>query len=205
MDINKLKELAFSLMAKRKAHLGREKGFIYHHGVRVSTLAIKLREIILPEDNSHDDIIIAASLFHDIAKGIEPHGRYGSVLVKDVLAENCTEDEINKISEIIYYHPLRKKENNYSEYIKIVQDADILDHFGSIEIWMNFQYNSYKDKSLHDSLDFYKNQFDEQAKNYRQSLNYEVSRRIFQEKTDFVHSFVKRMEIEANGGFYCIP
>ncbi|WP_425448841.1 HD domain-containing protein [Dethiothermospora halolimnae] len=202
MDINVLKEVARELMINRKAHIGREKGFIYYHGERVGKLSLKLREHILGDNSSHDDIMVIASLFHDVAKGIEPHGRYGAVLVKDILKEHCTESEIEKISEIIHYHTLRKQDNNYSEYIKIVQDADVLDHFGSIEIWMNFQYSAYEDKPMYKSLEFYKNEFESHAKKCRDSLNYQVSRKIFDDKIKFVHSFIDRFKVETQGDFY---
>lgn len=202
MDINALKGIANKLMSNRKAHIEREKGFIYYHGERVAKLSLKLRERILADDSSHDDIIFVASLFHDVAKGIEPHGKYGSVLVRNILEEYCVEKEINKISEIVYYHSLRKQNNDYSEYIKIVQDADILDHFGTTEIWMNFQYYAHKDKPMNSSLEFYNNEYGTYVQNCRELLNYEVSRKIFDDKVEFVESFVNRFKVEAEGDFY---
>lgn len=199
MDINALQELAQKMMENRKAHLGREKGFIYYHGVRVSKVAINLRKMILPEDSSYDEILIVASLFHDVAKGIEPHGTYGSVLVKEILKDYCTEEEINKISELIYHHSLMKIDNGYSDYIKIIQDADILDHFGSIEIWNNFQYYAHTDEPMHKSIEFYDNEFDDEVKKCRELLNYDVSRKIFDDKISFVHSFVDRFKKEVAG------
>ncbi|HEY5561410.1 MAG TPA: HD domain-containing protein [Clostridiaceae bacterium] len=199
MDIKVLKEIAYKHMGNRKAHLEREKGFIYYHGLRVSKLSLILREAILPGDASHDDIIVAASLFHDIGKGMEPHGKYGAVLVKDILIEYCTELEIAKIAEIIYCHNLRKKSNDYSEYIKIVQDADILDHFGTIEIWMNFQYYAYKDEPMQNSIEFYHNEYDALVQDCRGQLNYEVSLKIFDEKVAFGYSFIARFKKETEG------
>jgi uncharacterized protein len=201
MDTNILQEVAYKLMGNRKAHLEREKGFIYYHGLRVSKLSLKLREVILPEDNSHDDIMVAASMFHDVAKGIEPHGKYGAVLIIDILKDHCTEYEIDKISEIIHYHQLRKKDNDYSDYIKIVQDADILDHFGTIEIWMNFQYYAHVDEPMKNSLEFYKNEFEAHAKSCRELLNYEISYKIFDDKISFINSFIDRFNKEAEGEF----
>ena len=203
MDINSLKEIAYKLLANRKSHLEREKGFTYYHGQRVSKLSLRLRESILSEDCSHDDIIVVASLFHDIAKGIEPHGKYGAVLMKDVLKEYCTEYEINEITEIIYSHNLRKKNNSYSEYIKIVQDADILDHFGSVEIWMNFQYYAHKDEPMQNSVEFYNKEYDSEVQKCRALLNYNVSQEIFDDKVSFVHSFIDRFSLESEGDF-CI-
>lgn len=199
MDINELQELAQKMMKNRKAHIGREKGFIYYHGLRVSKIAIKLREIILPEDSSYDEILVVASLFHDVAKGIEPHGTYGSVLVKELLKDYCTEQEISEIAELIYYHSSRTKDNEYSEYIKIIQDADMLDHFGSTEVWMNFVYNAHKDASMYKSLEFYENEYEVEVSKCRALLNYEVSRKIFDEKVSFTRSFVDRFRKETAG------
>jgi uncharacterized protein len=199
MDINIVSEIAHKLMVNRKAHLAREKGFIYYHGVRVSKLALKLREVIIPEDYSHDDILVVASLLHDVAKGIEPHGKFGAVLVKDILREHCTEYEINEIADIVHYHQQRIRENNYSDYIKIVQDADILDHFGAIEIWMNFQHYAYTDEPMHNSVEFYSSEFDSIVHKSRELLNYDVSRKIFDDKISFVNSFVDRFKKESEG------
>lgn len=203
MDINALQELAQKMMENRKAHLEREKGFTYYHGLRVSKVAINLRKIVLPEDSLYDEILITASLFHDVAKGIEPHGTYGSVLVKEILKDYCTEEEIDKISELIYHHSLRKMDKNYSDYIKIIQDADILDHFGSIEMWINFQYYAHTDEPMHKSIEFYDNEFDDEVQRLRGLLNYDVSRKIFDDKISFVHSFVNRFKKEVAGEF-CI-
>jgi len=202
MDINVLKEIAYKLMGNRKAQLEREKGFIFYHGLRVSKLSLNLRKVILKEDSSHDDIITVASLFHDVAKGIEPHGKNGAVLVKDILRDYCSEDEITEIADIIYYHSLRKKNNDYSEYIKIVQDSDMLDHFGAMDVWLNFQHCAYKDEPIQKALEFYNNIYNAEVQKCRALLNYEVSCEIFDNKVSFTDLFVDRLRREEDGEIY---
>ncbi|MCB2286609.1 HD domain-containing protein [Clostridium algidicarnis] len=202
MDIKVIEEIAYKMMVNRKAHIEREKGFIYYHGLRVSKISLKLRKIILKEDCSHDDMIFVACLFHDIAKGIEPHGKYGAILARDILNQHCTEYEINEIANIIHNHSLRKKNNDYSEYVKIVQDSDILDHFGSIEIWMNFLYYAHKDKPISNSLEFYDSQYTFEVEKCRELLNYDVSRKIFDEKVSFATSFIDRFRRENEGEIF---
>lgn len=199
MDINVLKEIAYKLMGNRKAQLEREKGFIFYHGLRVSKLSLNLRKVILKEDSSHDDIITVASLFHDVAKGIEPHGKNGAVLVKDILRDYCSEDEINEIADIIYYHSLRKKNNDYSEYIKIVQDSDMLDHFGSMDVWLSFQHCAYKDEPIQKALAFFNNEYNAEVQKCRALLNYDVSCEIFDNRVSFTNLFVDRLRREEEG------
>jgi uncharacterized protein len=202
LDLQKLRELAFKHMGNRKAHREREKGFIYYHGQRVANIALTLRKLILPEDDSRDDLLAAAAYFHDIAKGIEPHGQYGAVLAVDLLKEYCTQDELSEITEMIRCHQLRDDAAAYPDHIKILQDADILDHFGTIEVWMNFQYYAFTDEPVSESVKFYKDEFPQHIKEVWQMLNYEVSKRIYKEKVNFINSFTDRFYVEAEGGIY---
>lgn len=64
MELDRIKNLAYELLKDRKAQSDREKGYIYYHGERVSKLAIRLRQRLFYGDSSHDECIIAASLFH---------------------------------------------------------------------------------------------------------------------------------------------
>ncbi len=202
MNLEKIKELAYKHMADRKAHKEREKGFIFYHGVRTGKLAVSLREAIIPGNTQKDQILRVAGYFHDVAKGIEPHGEYGAVLVKEILKDQCTPSELEEISELIFYHQKRKKDPNYSDYIKIFQDADTLDHLGTIEIWMNFNYYSYMEQPIEESVKFYNEHFDEQVRTMRELLNYQISERILDDKVQFVKDFAERMKAEANGEIF---
>jgi len=143
--------------------------------------------------------MIVASLFHDVAKGIEPHGQYGATLVREILNGYCDISEIEDIADLIHCHQLRKKDTNFSEYVKIIQDADLLDHFGTIEIWMNFQYYAYADKPITESVKFYNEQFDGHTMEIRNLLNFEVSQQIFDDKITFQKMFTDRLAVEAKG------
>ncbi len=202
MNLEKIKELAYKHMADRKAHKEREKGFIFYHGVRTGKLAVSLREAIIPGNTQKDQILRVAGYFHDVAKGIEPHGEYGAVLVKEILKDQCTPSELEEISELIFYHQKRKKDPNYSDYIKIFQDADTLDHLGTIEIWMNFNYYSYMEQTIEESVKFYNEHFDGQVRTMRELLNYQISERILDDKVQFVKDFAERMKAEANGEIF---
>ncbi len=199
MDLVKIKELAFKHLANRKAHKDREKGFIYYHGQRVANIAVELRKKILPDEKRYDGPIVAAAYFHDIAKGIEPHSYYGTILVQEILQDYCTGEELELICEIIRYHQFRDKTKNYNHYIKLVQDADVLDHGGLVEIWMNFLYNAHRERTLLDSLNFYQTEYDALAQKMRGALNYPISLEIYDEKQDFIKGFVERMNKEAYG------
>ncbi|MDF2840232.1 MAG: hypothetical protein K0Q99_1004 [Clostridia bacterium] len=198
MDLELIKQRAFENLGKRKAHTHRETGFIYYHGARVANLVINLRKLVLPEDRSMDEILQAAAYFHDIAKGIEPHSKYGAVLVKEILQDLCTAEELEQIAELISCHAHRKI-RKYNSYEMLLQDADLLDHFGTIELWMNFCYSAIDDKNIDFSLYYYDTEFKQIADKNRSLLNFGVSEKIFDEKLQFVHDFVKRMKIENIG------
>ncbi len=199
MDLVVIRNLAFKHLGDRKAHLHREKGFIYYHGQRVAKIAVSLRESLFPTNSSIDRILTVASYFHDVAKGIEPHATYGAVLARELLAEYCDSEDLDKICEVIAYHQFRDKTKSYTESIKIVQDADILDHCGVMEIWMNFQYYAHTNGTIQESLAFYQRKYAQHIKALRELLNYEISKEIFDEKAAFVDRFVSRMALEVEG------
>ena len=198
MDLELIKQRAFENLGTRKAHRHRETGFIYYHGVRVANLVINLRKLILPKDNSMDEILQAAAYFHDVAKGIEPHNEYGAILVREMLQDLCTKEEMEQIAGLIQCHALRKK-RAYNDYEMLLQDADLLDHFGTIELWMCFNYNAIEDEDMNASIDYYNTEYNDMAAKNRSLINFEVSERIFDEKQVFLYDFVKRMEIENKG------
>ncbi len=203
-NIESLRKLAYELLAARRSHDYREKGFIYYHGQRVAKLAINLRKLIIPDDDSNDDVIRVASYFHDIAKGIEPHFEYGAILVKEILKEYFTEEELKKIVDIVRYHTLRRKDNDYADYIKIVQDADILDHYGTIGVWLDFHYYAYHDLSMEKALEIYEQEYEKQISKVRELLNYDISKKIYDDRVEFQRKFFRRFAVEVKGDIFTV-
>ena len=167
---------------------------------------ISLRKAVTGDD-SHDDLLRAAAMFHDVGKGIEPHARSGSVLVRDLLQGYATADEVEEMARLIAAHCDRHpNEEKYDLWAKLLQDADLLDHFGTCDIWMCFNYCAYNgQEGIQKAADFLENEFPQHAKRYRELLNFEVSRRIFDEKLAFERSFTQRLLIEATGNYISIP
>lgn len=84
----------------------------------------------------------------------------------------------------------------------LVQDADILDHLGSQEIWLKFMFSAYEDENVFDAINWWDS---EEYKTYhdkvRKSLNYDISKKIFDEKEAFEKHFAERFLREANGEY----
>ncbi len=200
MDLNHINEIAFNLMASRKAHLEREKGGIYHHGQRTANLALELRKSIFPKDSSHDDMLTVAAWFHDCAKGIEPHAKYGSIVAGESLAPHLKREELDEVLSLIALHCSRKPDDNdYDEYTKILQDADLIDHFGIYEIWMNIQYWSHKEGTIGDMIDYYTENHLKHTNHHRYLLNYEFSKKVFDDRVAFEKEYIKRLMDEGVG------
>ncbi len=203
MDLQAIKQLAFELMGNRRSHVGKEKGNKYYHGERVANLIIKLRKHILPNDDSHDEILTAAAWFHDISNGSDDHGKEGAKKTREVLAKYCSDYEIEEICKIISVHDDRSSKCDlYSDYIRLHQDADHLDHFGTFDIWMQFIYAIQHDHSFDEIIHWFRNTRREEAKHYREELNFEISKKIFDEKNQFVMYFGERLGVEGTGGIW---
>lgn len=203
MDFERLDSLAQKYMLRRKTHIEREIGDVYFHGKRVAKSALLLRERIFPENRQWDDILYCAGMFHDIGKGIEPHNHSGAVLVRDLLKDELTAFEMDSVCAIIEAHNDRRPGTDvHTEWEKLIQDADLLDHYGTQGIWLSCNYYAYMgQKEMNQIPEFYFSEWKEQVKSHREYLNYAVSKEIFDEKVRFEWSVVERMELEGKGEF----
>lgn len=201
MDFQALDQLAQKLMKRRRAHLEREVGSIYDHGKRVANAVLALKARVLPNDDGRmDDVLRAAALFHDVGKGIEPHARYGAAIAHEALNGLVAEWERNEICRLIAAHCDRgEAAHGLDDYAKLLQDADLLDHFGVYGIWMCVQYRAHQGGGLHELEAFYDANFDASFAEYHVLLNYEAARRICADKERFERAFWQRLKIEAEG------
>ena len=204
MDFDKLDAVAQQLMLYRKSHQERETGHVYYHGRRVMHAVTELRAAIT-DDASHDDILRAAALFHDCGKGLEPHAVTGAALVREYLRDLVTPYELDAISGIILRHDQRAHPE-FDIWTRLQQDADVLDHLGYLEVWMNINYSARMNDDPPDApLKFYRRpETEKELAHQRSLLNFDVSKAIFDEKADYSRRFADRIELEVYGG-YALP
>jgi uncharacterized protein len=201
MNLPAMQSLAEQLLKPRKAHIDREKGGIYYHGQRVAHTALLLRRTILPEDGAHDDIITAAAWFHDIGKDIKPHAHYGAVLAREALKPHCSAGELDEICEMISLHCERRPGGNgYSPALKLLQDADMLDHFGSYMLWTDIWRCASTEVTWQEMACFDEARWAAHCVRQRTLLNFPLSQRIFDEKNAFIDAVYARMRVECAGG-----
>ncbi len=203
MDFQRLNQIAFRMMGKRKSHFEREVGAAYFHGQRTGKGAVELRKRLFPQDSSMDDILLCAGFFHDMCKGLEPHSDNAAFLCRKILKDELTETEMEQVCRLIYCHDKRHpgtEENSIWE--RLLQDADVLDHYGSQGIWLSNTYYVYHGQREMAALgEFYFNEWDQQWKMDRDKLNFDLSKQIFDEKVAFEGDVIRRMLQEADGNY----
>ncbi len=62
------------------------------------------------------------------------------------MKDECSYEKLMEIAEIIRCHNLRSSNEDWPKHIRIVQDADMLDHMGTMDVWLNFVYQAYDEK-----------------------------------------------------------
>ena len=85
MDRQKIIEIARVAMAQRQPRQEREKGYVFHHGLRTAKIAMKLFDSLECPDKTCPDILFCAALFHDVGKGTEPHNETGAKIASELL------------------------------------------------------------------------------------------------------------------------
>lgn len=200
MDMEAIKRIAAAEMENRSSHPWKEPGNKFYHGERVAKLALILRKRLFPQDDSHDQILTVAAWFHDVRNGEEEHWEKGAQAVRGLLCGLCTQEELDEICTIIALHDDRSEAHDgYSHYIKLHQDADHLDHFGSYDVWMNFAYGAVYDQTLEQLMEFMEKKRPSEDERYLRELNFPLSREIYREKADFLRQFSERFRAECSG------
>jgi len=195
--------VVFEAMGTKRSHPFKEKGNKYTHGQRVAALALTLRERIFPGDASRDEILTVAAWVHDIMNGIENHAEQGAARARALLSPHCSAGELDDICGIIAVPDDRRPGcDAYSDIVKLHQDADLLDHYGTFEVWSFIQYAAPHDETINDVVDWLLHKRLAEDEPYRSELNYEISGRIFDEKMDFVKRFSERFAVECAGGIW---
>jgi len=199
IDRHAILDIARLTMAARKGLLTREVGYLLHHGQRTAEIALRLCEVIDNNEEVNGDILYAAALFHDIGKGINPHAETGAELARTLLSEVCSPVECEQIASLIRQHNKRAQQQTPLA-AGILQDADILDHFGAQAVWLCCLYNGYTEKGPHGALAYYESE--ENALYLQRSralLNYDYSREVFDRRLEVEQSFFKRFREEMDG------
>lgn len=203
MNLERIGDIAKREMENKKSSPHNERGDKYSHGVRVAKLAIRLRQHILPNYDKEDDILVVAAWFHDICNGEVTHDLHaivGSAKVRELLVNECSEEELYQICNIISIHDNRIPETeDYPTIIRIHQDADHIDHFGTMEIFRVIAQTIGHDETIEEALNYFINEWEEQNTYWREVLNFEVSKRIYDDKTNYMKSFIERFRVEGIG------
>lgn len=202
VNLEAIKRLAAEEMEHRSSHAWKERGNKFYHGERTAKLAVALRGMIVPDDDSHDAVLTAASWLHDVcnAENEPVHWEAGARWAKTHLDGLCGSEELQEICTMIALHDDRSPAHSgYSVWVRLLQDADLLDHFGSYDVWMNFAYGAAVGQTLEQMLEFLEKKRPSENERYLGKLNFAVSRRIFAEKAEFLRGFAERFRAECSG------
>jgi len=92
MDRERVIQIARAAMGHNRTHPARERGYVFHHALRTARIALALVERIdeAPTLEASEDEVFAAALFHDVAKGEEPHNEAAARCVGELLTDERT-------------------------------------------------------------------------------------------------------------------
>jgi uncharacterized protein len=181
MDGKRIDQTAYTAMAHRTDPPTREPGWLYYHGLRTARIALQLSRRL--EADAELEVIYAGALFHDIGKGAEPHNEAGAAITRQLLADLYTSAELDRVCDIVRYHNQRQQATGLPIEIRIVQDADTLDHVGAIDVWLAFYWSGVHNETFHEHIRYMNSEEnDRYRRRLREGLSFDLSKQIFDER-----------------------
>ena len=188
MDRQQIEQIASARMLKRQEHNGREPGWLFYHGLRTARIAETLCDRLnLASDR---DAIFAGALFHDIGKGSEPHNVKGARVTAKALEKHCSGDELTLVCEIVRLHNQRQASNGHSAAVRVVQDADVIDHVGPVVPWLAFYWSGTRKETAGEHVRFITGKGHAgYLERMRSQLNFDISVALFDERVSWQERF----------------
>lgn len=180
----------------------------YIHGVRTMKAC---RKILLTPELRGKRVrkleLFVAALFHDIGKVVhieadgtlqgdrskdpESHEEIGARIVGDYIKGVIPDESVQLVSDII-----RESQNPklVLTETKILNDADVLDSIGLINVWRMFTYSGKKARSLEDTLKYYKDTSVDVSR--KEKLYFSLTKKVANERRRRLERFVREFEKE---------
>ena len=188
MNMERIQDIAFDQMGNRKDPPEREPGWLYYHGVRAGNIARQIAARLGAEINQ--DVLRAGALFHDIGKGKPDHNEAGARLAVELLSPHCSAAECEQICEIVRLHNQRRLSSEHTLAVRIIQDADALDHFGPIGAWLAIYWSGAHNESAQDHMHYIRGDRNRRYREaIRKALNFEESVAMFDERLRWEDGF----------------
>ncbi len=200
MDIEQIEAVAETEMASRQDHGFREPGWILYHGRRTGKIALHLADRLAADVDG--DGLYVAGLFHDVGKGSERHNDVGAARTRELLDGLVPAETLEALCETIRVHNQRKAADDYSDITKLVQDADLLDHVGCIDVWMALYYSGSQGQSIQDHLAWFRGEECREFRHYmRTHLNFDLSLELFDQRIQSADRFFTELHRTYFEGF----
>jgi uncharacterized protein len=111
----------------------------------------------------------------------------------------CQPDQLEEVAELVRMHN-RRNTPGCSVAQRIVQDADVLDHFGAMSVWMAFHWNAAHDDPPEEWLTYYEGADNQRyIESARASLNWGVSVEAFDRRLAIEQRFLEDFREELAG------
>ena len=191
-----------------------ETGYRLHHGERVGAIAAALAERVCPGE-APADLYRVAGVVHDIGKagykGPVPHGPRGAAILRAEAAQWFEPDEFELVCRMVENHYARplsrwydgKEKPVWDNPVLVLQDADLLDHFGANYFWIAFHHAVVRDESPDRFLASYEEPGTRRGKGWvldsRRSLNFEESRHELDRRQTLATAFYREMALDVTG------
>ncbi|SHF16629.1 uncharacterized protein SAMN02745164_01920 [Marinitoga hydrogenitolerans DSM 16785] len=177
-----------------------KQNFDHSHDLEHVLRVTKNAEIIAKKENADIEVVIIASLLHDIARHdeligrIEDHALEGALRAEEYL-KSIGFKKYKEVSYCIANHRFKKNIIPKTLEAKILQDADRLDALGYIGIARVFMHKN--GGNLHERIEhFYK-----KILKLKNLMNTKTGKKLAEEKHKIIELFIKGLENEI-GGYY---
>lgn len=200
MDRDYFEQLAAQEMNSRVEHYSREPGWIYFHGLRTAKLALWLADEL--KASVDRDLLYIAGLFHDVGKGTRRHNEVGARRVRVLLKDHCSPARLDQIAEMVHAHCLRGQ-HGHALPVRILQDADTLDHIGPIGPWLAYYWSGSNQESFTDHLRFYHSEENESTRQKMYALlNFEPARVEYIRRIRYEDAVFRSLHSVYSGGVF---
>jgi putative nucleotidyltransferase with HDIG domain len=150
-------------------------------------------------------VLEVAALYHDIGRsediedgemdpfdGHEGHEKRGARIVGDYVSDFVTEEQLEKIKEIILNHHSKAE----TAEGKIVQDADKVSNFGVGNLWRQIHYSAYHERTLDESLEYFWDTAVGDFEDHIKELHFDRTKKVAEKRLEKHKEAVKQIERE---------